>query len=78
MEGGLVKTWCPASRSVARSSSCREEVSPEDDAYSFPQARPSRTTGLPNSTGDIGNWSEELGLASLFVEGAVVVLSAWA
>jgi hypothetical protein len=38
----------------------------------------SRTTGLPNSTGDIGNWSEELALASMFVEGAVVVLSAWA
>ena len=38
----------------------------------------SRTTGLPNSTGDIGNWSEGLGLASMFVEGAVVVLSAWA
>jgi hypothetical protein len=38
----------------------------------------SRPTGLPNSTGDIGNWSEGLGLASMFVEGAVVVLSAWA
>ena len=32
----------------------------------------SRTTGLPNATGDIGNWTEPLGLASLFVEGAVV------
>jgi hypothetical protein len=38
----------------------------------------SRTTGLPNATDDIGNWSEGLGLASLFVEGAVVALSAWA
>jgi hypothetical protein len=38
----------------------------------------SRTTGLPNSTGDIGNWSDGLGLASMPVEGAVVVLSAWA
>jgi hypothetical protein len=38
----------------------------------------SRTTGLPNSTGDVGNWSEGLGLASMFVEGAVVVLSGWA
>ncbi|MBV8949928.1 MAG: hypothetical protein JOZ99_03565 [Actinobacteria bacterium] len=35
----------------------------------------SRTTGLPNSTGDIGNWHEPLGQAALFVEGAVVVLS---
>jgi hypothetical protein len=31
----------------------------------------SRTTGLPNATGDIGNWTEPLGLASLFVEVAV-------
>ena len=38
----------------------------------------SRTTGLPNATDDIGNWSEGLGLASMFVEGAVVALSAWA
>jgi hypothetical protein len=36
----------------------------------------SRTTGLPSATGDIGNWHEPLGQASLFVEGAVVVLSA--
>jgi hypothetical protein len=34
----------------------------------------SRTTGLPNATGDIGNWTEPLGLASLFVEGSVVAL----
>jgi hypothetical protein len=38
----------------------------------------SRTTGLPASSGDIGNWKEPLGVASLFVEGAVVVLSAYA
>jgi hypothetical protein len=37
----------------------------------------SRTTGLPNATGDIGNWTEPLGLASLFVEGCVVALSVW-
>ena len=36
----------------------------------------SRTTGLPNATDDIGNWTEPLGLASLFVEGSLVVLSA--
>jgi hypothetical protein len=35
-----------------------------------------RTTGLPQATGDIGNWSEPLGLASLFVEGSLVALSA--
>jgi hypothetical protein len=35
----------------------------------------SRTTGLPSATGDIGNWTEPLGLASLFVEGAVVAVS---
>ena len=36
----------------------------------------SRTVGLPASSGDIGNWWEPLGLASLFVEGAVVALAA--
>ncbi|HEX4518861.1 MAG TPA: hypothetical protein VH063_04680 [Gaiellaceae bacterium] len=35
----------------------------------------SRTVGLPGGADDIGNWWETLGLASLFVEGAVVVLS---
>jgi hypothetical protein len=34
----------------------------------------SRTTGLPNATGDIGNWTEPLGLASLFVEAAVATV----
>jgi hypothetical protein len=34
----------------------------------------SRTTGLPNATGDVGNWTEPLGLASLAVEGMVVAL----
>ena len=38
----------------------------------------SRTTGLPNATGDIGNWKEPLGVASLFVEGIVVAVSAYA
>ena len=38
----------------------------------------SRTTGLPSSTGDIGNWSEPLGLASMFVEGTFIVLSGYA
>jgi hypothetical protein len=33
-----------------------------------------RTTGLPQATGDIGNWTEPLGLASLFVEGSLVAL----
>jgi lysylphosphatidylglycerol synthetase-like protein (DUF2156 family) len=34
----------------------------------------SRTTGLPNATDDIGNWTEPLGLASLFIEGSVMAL----
>ena len=38
----------------------------------------SRTTGLPNATDDIGNWTEPLGLASLFVEGVVVAVGATA
>jgi hypothetical protein len=38
----------------------------------------SRTTGLPGATDDIGNWTEPLGLAALFVEGAVVAVSAYA
>ncbi len=35
----------------------------------------SRTTGLPGAMDDIGNWTEPLGLASLYVEAAVVTLS---
>src|SRR3954452_18814722 len=27
-----------------------------------------RTVGLPHATGDVGNWSEPLGLAALFTE----------
>jgi hypothetical protein len=34
-----------------------------------------RTTGLPQATGDVGNWSEPLGLAALFTEGCLVVLA---
>jgi hypothetical protein len=36
----------------------------------------SRTVGLPQGADDIGNWTEPLGLASLFVEGCVVALAA--
>jgi hypothetical protein len=36
----------------------------------------SRTIGLPGGTDDIGNWTEPLGLASLFVEGCLVALGA--
>ena len=35
----------------------------------------SRTVGLPGGADDIGNWTEPLGLASLFVEGCLVALS---
>ena len=34
----------------------------------------SRSTGLPGDTGDIGNWTEPLGLASLYVEACVFAL----
>jgi hypothetical protein len=34
-----------------------------------------RTVGLPGAMDDIGNWLEPLGVASLFVEGVVVLLS---
>lgn len=35
----------------------------------------SRTTGLPRARGDIGNWFEPLGLASLVIEAGVVLLA---
>jgi hypothetical protein len=35
----------------------------------------SRTVGLPNAMGDIGNWTEPLGLASLFIEATTVAVS---
>ncbi len=60
----------------------------EDSRRAWAGARPrrrhplgyafSRSTGLPSATDDIGNWLEPLGLASLFVETCVVVLSAFA
>ena len=34
-----------------------------------------RTTGLPQDHGDVGNWAEPLGIASLWVEGCVVALA---
>ncbi len=33
-----------------------------------------RTVGLPQATGDIGNWGETLGMSSLFVEGCLIAL----
>lgn len=36
----------------------------------------SRTIGIPGGADDIGNWTEPLGLASLFVEGSLVALGA--
>lgn len=35
-----------------------------------------RTVGMPNAKDDIGNWSEPLGLASLFVEAITVWVTA--
>ncbi|MEY2397636.1 MAG: hypothetical protein QOJ00_810 [Actinomycetota bacterium] len=34
-----------------------------------------RTVGMPNAMDDVGNWLEPLGLASLFVEALVVLVS---
>lgn len=34
-----------------------------------------RTSGLPNAKGDIGNWGETIAIWSLLAEGLVVVLS---
>jgi hypothetical protein len=36
----------------------------------------SRTIGLPGGADDIGNWTEPLGLASMFVEGSLAALAA--
>ena len=38
----------------------------------------SRTTGLPGADDDVGNWTEPLGLASLWVEGAVLLTAGYA
>lgn len=38
----------------------------------------SRTTGLPSSSGDVGNWTEPLGMASMLVEGAFIALAGYA
>ena len=35
----------------------------------------SRTIGLPQGADDIGNWTESLGLSSLFVEAALIALA---
>jgi hypothetical protein len=37
----------------------------------------SRTTGLPSANGDVGNWTEPLGLASMFVEACLVLLAGY-
>lgn len=37
-----------------------------------------RTVGLPQASGDIGNWAEPLGMAALFVEGCVLTVSLFA
>lgn len=37
----------------------------------------SRTVGLPQSSGDVGNWTEPLEFTSMYVEGLVLVLSVY-
>lgn len=34
-----------------------------------------RTIGMPNATGDIGNWTEPLGLTSMVVEAATIAVA---
>ena len=38
----------------------------------------SRTVGLPGAAADIGNWSEPLGIAALFIESSVLLVSGYA
>jgi hypothetical protein len=38
----------------------------------------SRTVGLPGGADDVGNWSEPLGVATLFLEGAVLAIAGYA
>jgi hypothetical protein len=38
----------------------------------------SRTTGLPGSTDDIGNWGQALGIVNLAIEAAVLAIVSWA
>lgn len=38
----------------------------------------SRTVGLPQAPDDIGNWSEPLGVAAIFVEGCVLAVAGYA
>jgi hypothetical protein len=38
----------------------------------------SRTVGLPQAGDDIGNWSDPLGIASLFLESSVLVVAGYA
>lgn len=35
----------------------------------------SRTTGLPSATGDIGNWKEPLGVATVFIEATILLVA---
>ncbi|MFL5887410.1 MAG: hypothetical protein ACJ77M_20255 [Thermoleophilaceae bacterium] len=51
--------------------------SSDSSASAWVRVELSRTTGLPNANGDVGNWTERLGLASLFVEGCLLALSAY-
>ena len=47
-------------------------------ALTFAGYAVNRTWGMPGAMDDVGNWLEPLGLASLFVEGAIALLAVWA
>ena len=78
---GSTSASSPAPSSPARRSIRSSDLRPGSPPRSCPLGALvgfvfSRTVGLPGGADDIGNWTEPLGLASLFVEGSLVALGA--
>src|SRR5262249_8410568 len=74
---GLIAACLAAAWALVRSSDLRAWAA----AAAFPAGAIvafviSRTVGLPQGADDIGDWTEPLGLASLFVEGTLIALAA--
>jgi len=74
---GLIAGCLGAAAALVRSSDLRAWAA----AATFPAGAIvafliSRTVGLPQGADDIGNWTEPLGLSSLFVEGTLIALAA--